>query len=111
MKTMFRILITILVSMLISACSSGEVTIQPPLNGTEKVLGKAKGEGCGSMFLLSTAYNFIPIGLNSRIQNAYDEALKSVPGAKGLINISVEEKWTWYLLGTSRCTIIQGDAI
>ncbi|HMY66524.1 MAG TPA: hypothetical protein PL163_07730 [Leptospiraceae bacterium] len=95
----------------IYSCSSGEVLIQKKLTGSEQILGKAKGEGCGSMWIISTAYNFIPIGLNGRIQTAYDNALNSVSGAKGLINISIEETWTWYVLGTARCTTITGDAV
>jgi hypothetical protein len=76
-----------------------------------EVIGHAKGEGCGALGLLATAYYAFPMGLNSRVQRAYDEALGSVPGATGLINVQLKEDWAWPILVTTRCTSITGDAI
>ncbi len=51
------------------------------------------------------------MGLDSRIQRAYDRALASVPGATGLVDVTIEESWYWWLLGTSRNVTITGEAI
>jgi hypothetical protein len=51
------------------------------------------------------------MGLNGRVQSAYDNALASVPGATGLINVRLKEDWAWPIVVTTRCTSITGDAI
>lgn len=79
--------------------------------GESKELGRVEGEACGTMLFLSTAYNFIPVMLNDRVERAYQNALQSVPGAKALKNVQMEETWTWWLIGTTRCTTVQGEAI
>ena len=55
--------------------------------------------------------NFIPMGLNSRTERAYENALASVPGSTGLMNITYQEDWFWWVLGTGRTVTITGDAI
>ncbi|MFT5835698.1 MAG: hypothetical protein ACI9RG_000591 [Sulfurimonas sp.] len=105
---------TILISLtfiLFSGCSSRNVTIAPILPEKYEVLGKAEGKASGSLGIIATAYNFIPMGLNSRVQRAYDNAVNSVPGATGIINITYQENWFWWLIGTSRDVTIKGDAI
>lgn len=94
-----------------SGCSSHEVTIAPAQPEKYEVLGKAEGSGSGSLGLIATAYNFVPIGLNSRVESAYDDAIESVPGTTGLINVTYQEDWLWWLLGTARNVTIKGDAI
>jgi len=96
---------------LLSGCSSHNVAIAPAEPEKYEVLGKAEGKGSGSLGILATAYNFIPMGLNSRTERAYENALKSVPGATGLINVTYQEDWLWWLVGTSRNVTITGDAI
>jgi hypothetical protein len=81
----------------------------PPAN-YEK-LGHATGDATGSIGLGPTSLNFIPLGLNSRVQNAYDNALKSVPGATALIDVTYQESWFWWVLGTARKVTISGEAI
>ena len=78
---------------ILSGCSSKEVTIENKQPVKYEVLGKAKGNGNGSLAALATAYYFIPLGLNDRTQRAYVDAISSVPGATGLINV------TYRLLG------------
>jgi uncharacterized membrane protein YecN with MAPEG domain len=97
--------------MMFSGCSSHQVSIEkaPPVK-YEK-LGEAKGEGTGSLGLAATAYYFIPMGLNSRSEKAYNNALESVPGATGLMNVTYQEDWMWWVLGTARTVKITGDAI
>lgn len=97
--------------MVFSGCSSHQVNIEkaPPVK--YETLGKAKGEGTGSLGLAGTAYYFIPMGLNSRSQKAYDNAVASVPAATGLMNVTYQEDWFWWILGTGRTVTISGDAI
>ena len=96
---------------ILSGCSSKEVTIENKQPVKYEVLGKAKGNGNGSLAALATAYYFIPLGLNDRTQRAYVDAISSVPGATGLINVTYSEDWFWWVLGTNRTVTITGDAI
>lgn len=100
----------LLVSQL-AGCASTPFTIAPMPPVKYQVLGKAEGKACGSLGFLSTAYYVAPIGLNSRVERAYQEALASVPGATSLVNVSIVEDWHWLLVVTMRCTTITGDAI
>ncbi|TGL35560.1 hypothetical protein EHQ52_12365 [Leptospira koniambonensis] len=93
------------------ACSSGEVMIQPQLTGKEKVVTRVRGEACGHIGLLATAYYFIPFNLNTRVERAYTNAMMQAPGAVGLTNITIDESWYWALFTTVRCTVISGDAV
>lgn len=94
-----------------SGCSSKEVTIEQKQPEKYEVLGKATGTGSGSIAIGPTAYNFIPMGLNSRSERAYENALKSVPGATSLINVTYSEDWFWWIIGTNRTVTVTGDAI
>lgn len=106
-----RLLAVLAGSALIGGCSSGFTTIAPTPHVNYQVLGPAKGSACGSMMVLIPQYYFIPVGENSRVQRAYDAAVESVPGATGLVDVTMHENWYWWLLGTSRCVTINGEAI
>ncbi len=95
----------------VSGCASDLVNIarRPPENFQK--LGQATGVACGSLLIDVTPYNFIPIGLNSRVERAYQEALSGVPGATGLINVTLKERWSWWVIGSARCVTIIGEAI
>jgi hypothetical protein len=95
----------------LSACTSAPINVSPLPPAQYQVLGKAEGKACGSLGALSTAYYVIPMGLNGRMESAYQRALESVPGSTALINVSLNEDWTWWLIGTARCTTVTGDAI
>ena len=94
-----------------SGCSSKEVTIENKQPEKYEVLGKAKGTGSGSLAAWGTAYYFIPLGLNDRTESAYADAIRSVPGAPGLINVTYSEEWFWWVIGTNRTVTVTGDAI
>ncbi|SEQ33357.1 hypothetical protein SAMN04488038_105264 [Solimonas aquatica] len=94
----------LLVALLLGACSSGFIKVTPPPGNYVK-LGAARGEACGTNVLL------IPIGLNERLQNAYDQALASVPNARALIDVTMQERWFFWGLGTMRCTSITAVAV
>ena len=98
-------------AVLIAACASEPFNVAPrPPEKFEK-LGAASGEACGSLLILATAYYFIPVQLNSRVERAYARAVESVPGATGLVNVTMKEDWFWWLIGTARCVTLTGEAI
>jgi len=95
----------------LAGCSSGFTNIAPEPPQQQTRLGKASGSACGSLGLFGTATNFVPMALNSRVERAYGEAVASVPGATALTDITMKEDWVWWLVGTSRCVTINGEAI
>jgi hypothetical protein len=107
--TALIVVLVFIVSLL--GCASQQTTIafRPP-EKYEK-LGHATGSATGSLGILATAYYFVPMGLNERVGIAYERALQSVPGATSLINVTYEESWYWWVLGTARTVTISGDAI
>jgi len=96
---------------LIGGCISDPVNIAPrPPDKFEK-LGAAEGTACGSLLIDGTSLNFIPVMLNSRIERAYAKAVQSVPGATSLVNVTMQEDWFWWVIGSTRCVTIKGEAI
>lgn len=96
---------------ILSGCVSSSVLIAPRPPEPHTKLGAASGTACGSLGLASSAYYVLPLGLNSRVERAYQRALASVPGATALVDTQLEESWYWYVLATARCTTIRGEAI
>lgn len=95
----------------LSGCASGFTTVSPTPPQQYTRLGHAEGSACGSLGILATAYYFIPMGLNSRVERAYNNALDSVPGATALVDVTVKEDWMWWVIGTGRCVTVTGEAI
>ncbi|HSQ78851.1 MAG TPA: hypothetical protein VLN91_08150, partial [Nitrospirota bacterium] len=87
-----------------SGCASELTTVLPRLPEKYETLGHGSGRACGSLLIGPTAYNFIPVMLNSRVERAYQTALESVPGSTALMNVTLEEDWFWWLIGSARCT-------
>lgn len=81
----------------------------PPVNAQK--LGHVQGSASGALGVLGTAYYFIPVGLNERMQNAYSDALSKAPGATGLTNVTLQENWYWFVIGTMRKVTITGEAV
>jgi hypothetical protein len=96
--------------LILNACASALTTVAPHLPGQYEKLGTASGSACGSL-MISGAYNFIPVGLNSRVERAYRNAVESVPGATALAGVTMQEQWYWWVLGSTRCVTITGEAI
>jgi hypothetical protein len=92
-------------------CASERTLIVPEPPTSYQELGPAEGSATGGLYVGATAYYFIPIALNSRVERAYQRALESVSGATGLIDVSIQETWLWIVLGTLRTTTITGQAI
>jgi hypothetical protein len=97
--------------LIIGGCASGLTTIAPQPPAEYEKLGPATGKATGSIGVLSTILNFIPMGLNTRMYRAYDNAVASVPGATGLIDVTLDESWFWWVIGTARTVTISGEAI
>jgi hypothetical protein len=98
-------------SLVLAACTSTPTTITSTPSEGMKSLGQTEGSACGSMLLLWTSTSFIPAGLNTRVQTAYDRALQKKPGATSLVNVTVQEDWYWWVIGTARCVTVKGEAI
>lgn len=111
MKNLGLISLMVLLLAVVSGCSSGRVMITGAPQENYQKLGHAQGSACGALGLLGTAYYFIPIGLNSRYESAYNQAVASVPGAGGLIDVTLSEDWYWVLFATLRCVKVAGEAI
>ena len=63
------------------------------------------------MLIFGSALNFLPAGLNERVENAYNDALIKAPGATALVDVTMHENWYWWLVGSSRCVTVTGEAI
>lgn len=96
---------------LLSGCASTSTTVAPAPQPGYTVLGQAQGDACGSLGLFGTSTYFVPMGLNGRYERAYQAALDSVPGATGLINVTLQEDWAWWFVSTARCVKVSGVAI
>lgn len=103
--------VAIYAATLLSGCTSTYTMISatPPEN--YEILGPTEGSAAGSLGILATAYYAIPMGLNSRTERAYSSAIAKIPEATGLIDVTYDESWAWWLVGTSRTVTIQGTAI
>ena len=104
-------ILAVAVSAALAACASGFTTVAPEAPQQYSRLGKATGSACGSLGILSTAFYFVPMAANSRIQKAYDNAVASVLGATALVDVTIQEDWSWWVIGTARCVTISGEAI
>jgi len=111
LKILRRTLPLCLLLLSVTACGSNFVTIAPRPPAKYEKLGPAEGSAGGFLAIGPTAYNFIPIRLNSRAIRAYNAAVKSVPNATGLINVTYKESWFWWVIGTSRFVTVTGEAI
>lgn len=87
------------------------VTIVPMPKANAQKIGPVEGSSMGALGVLGTAYYVIPMGLNERVQNAYDNALEKAPGATALRNVTLEEDWFWFVIGTMRYVTITGEAV
>lgn len=96
-------------ALLAVGCSGGFVSVAPTPQGNTK-LGHVEGSGCGSILLGPTLYNFIPVGLNDRVKTAYYDALSKAPGATGLVDVTLHENWFWWVIGSTHCVYIEGEA-
>ncbi|MFT5703569.1 MAG: hypothetical protein ACI9TO_000941 [Rickettsiales bacterium] len=96
---------------LLSNCASRFETIYKTPPAKYEKLGRVSGTASGSLGVVSTAYYAIPMGINSRVSRAYQDALSQAPGATSLIDVTYKESWFWWVIGTGRTVTISGEAI
>lgn len=95
----------------LSACTTSNVTLAPKLPEHYQKLGPAQGEACSSVVIFAGAEQAIPIMVPSRLDRAYQAALKSVPGAVSVANVTMQDHWYWAGFGTVYCTTVTGEGI
>ena len=93
-----------------AACASSITIVAPHPPEHFERLGPASGQACGVLLLISSIFEFMPAGINSRVDRAYRAAVASVPEATALVDVTINEDWSW-LFGTRLCTTISGIAI
>lgn len=111
MKSFKVFILSFLIFTHLENCTSDPIILQPTLTGSEKNLGTVKGQACGFLGILSPEYYFFPIGQNTKMERAYNEALRQRPGSKAIKNITIEEYWFWAVLGVTQCVTLSGEAI
>lgn len=111
MKRYSTAALSLAAALFLGGCASGFTKVSPTPAPNYQSLGQTSGTACGSLGLLATAYYAVPMGLNSRVENAYIDALSKVPTATSLTNVTIKEDWFWWLVGTARCVTVTGEAI
>ena len=110
LSNLFKVIFLTVFAVYFTGCAGKPVSftsVDPKLYADKKAEGRTiSGEASGFQLLL-----FIPMGLNSRSERAYENALKSVPGATSLINVTYSEDWYWWIIGTAKSVTVTGDAI
>jgi hypothetical protein len=94
----------------LGGCTS-TVSIAPLPPEKYERLGATSGSACGILLLGDYVAAFIPIGLSERVQTAKAKAIANVPGATDLVDVSITERWYYWLVGSSRCVTVSGEAI
>ena len=91
---------------LLVGCSSSDVRLvgAPPEKPTK--LGPAQGTASGVLF-----FGVIPIGINSRTERAYADALKNVPGSTALTDVTLDELWLYFGIILFQQVTITGEAV
>ena len=103
------LLLTVVLGLLMIGCASKTLNVRTPpadFSTSCKVLKDVGGTGGGLLF-----WGFIPLGVNGRFDNAYQEALGSVGGTH-LIDVKVVDHW-YYIpyVGMVLSVRIEGKAI
>jgi hypothetical protein len=104
------LLFTLILSICICGCATTVALAPLPPEKYEK-LGSTSGDSCGILLLGDWALAFIPIDLTERVQAAKASAIAKVPGATDLVNVTIQERWYYWLIGSSRCVTVSGEAI
>ncbi len=94
-----------------SACTSDWVDLSPLPPQIYTRLGQAEGEACATYALALPWHQFFAFGASDRLVRARDDAIASVPGATALVDVTLQERWAYYLLFSRRCAIVRGEAI
>ena len=96
----------LLPALALCACAGSFETVAPTLPEHYEALGEVRSEACGSLVL-----GFIPASPNSRVARAYQGALAERAGATALMDVTLSERWYYWVFGTTRCATISGVAV
>lgn len=89
-----------------AACHSSQVKLPTAaVGGSEKALGHTEGSSVGIML-----FGFIPIGQNSRFENAYLEAVQNGGGTR-LTDVVISERWFWAYVLNGYIFKVEGTAV
>jgi hypothetical protein len=88
----------------LAGCTSTAVRIGPKPREGYEVLGKTSGGACGL-----NLFGVIPIGVNSRTERAYADAVRR---GGGLMDAELQTQW-WVIpaAGVLLCTRVQGTEV
>jgi len=104
--------ILILLALVASAgCSSAWVDLSPLPSMPYEKLGPAHGEACALSFLALPWHQVFQLGASDRLERARAAAIGSVAGATGLIDVTLQERWTYWVLFSRRCAVVHGEAV
>ena len=104
MKVVYTLVILSLL-VIAAGCSSVPKRMGAIKGRDYEVLGKAKGKAGGIML-----FQFIPIGQNTKIRDAYENAIERL-GGDDLINPVIAESWWWGYIMNGYRVKIEGDVI
>lgn len=106
MRRCGRIVAGLLVVGIVAGCASDGAMLMPKPPANARKLGRVEGRAAGSVLL-----GLIPIKENSRTMRAYNRALAQAPGATALTDVTLQENWYTYGLGTLNVVTVSGEAV
>ena len=104
-------LAAVLTLLLTAGCASNWVNVAPLPPDHYQKLGTTEADVCGFRLLALPWHQLISRGMNTRVERAYAEALAQVPGATGLIDVTLQERWSWGVILSEHCVVIRGEAV
>lgn len=101
-----KLILLSMVFLLAYGCSSVPLKIQTDMaDKGYDILGEGEGSSTGIML-----FNVIPIGQNTRFQEAYQGAIDS-KGGDALLNPVISERWFWAYALNGYITTVSGTVI
>jgi len=104
-RTQSNLLVTFFLGLALGGCTTAPLLTSPHRVDATPRMAKAAGSACGIEFL-----DIIPIGTLSRTQRAYDNAVNEA-GARALLAPSISDTRLDLVVGTLRCSQVEGTAI
>jgi hypothetical protein len=100
-----------LAAVALPACETEFVTIAPEVSTSAPVIGHVKGVSYRHLLAGSPSYNILPLWWSGCVSRACERAMEQAPGAVALKNVTVEEDWFWWGIGSARTLVLEGDAV
>jgi len=92
-------------------CTTEFTTIAPDVRPDAERLGHVRGVAHRHILFGTPTYNIIPLAWSGAVQRAVDRALAQAPGSDALVDVTLEEDWFWWVIGSARTTVLEGDAV